>query len=109
MAMEPDKLEGLLIDYIDGRLSAKEREEVDQEMAHNPEARLLYEQLREVLNAIKQSLTEAPSINPLVAQSNSWIASLNHSSCDWCMMMNKSSSSDWVRVTWEDSSLFSWR
>ena len=53
--MEPDKLEGLLIDYIDGKLSAAERQEVVQEMARNPEAHRLYEQLREVLDAIKKS------------------------------------------------------
>ena len=53
--MEPNKLEGLLIDYIDGKLSGAEREEVVQEMAANPESKRLYEQLREVLDAIKSA------------------------------------------------------
>src|SRR3981189_2302159 len=53
--MEPDKLEGLLIDYIDGGLSAAERQEVELELARNPEAKRVYVQLQEVLDAIKKS------------------------------------------------------
>lgn len=53
--MEANKLEGLLIDYIDGKLSEAERQEVVQEMTRNPEAQRLYEQLREILDAIKRS------------------------------------------------------
>ena len=53
--MEPDKLEGILIDYIDDKLSAEERRQVELELSSNPKAQPLYQQLREVLDAIKRS------------------------------------------------------
>lgn len=53
--MEKEKLENLLIDYIDGRLGAKERETVENELAHSPEARLVHDQLRQVIKAMDQA------------------------------------------------------
>ena len=53
--MEINKFESLLIDYIDGKLSETERQEVEYELAQNPESFKLYEQLQEVLSAISKS------------------------------------------------------
>ncbi len=53
--MEPDKLEGLLIDYIDGKLSTADRQQMELELAQNHEANRLYVQLREILDAISKS------------------------------------------------------
>ena len=36
--MEKERLESLLIDYIDGKLSEEERHRVDQELVANAEA-----------------------------------------------------------------------
>lgn len=58
--MDAGKLEGLLIDYLDGKLSETEKHEVEQELAGNQEALKLFEQLQEVLHAIDQS----PEIEP---------------------------------------------
>ncbi len=61
--MEAEKLEGLLIDYLDGKLSETERQMVEQELARNPEVFRLYEQLQEVLRAIENSSEIEPGIN----------------------------------------------
>jgi anti-sigma factor RsiW len=53
--MEKDKMEGMLIDYIDGNLSEAERKAVEQELAGNPEANTVYLQLREVLGTLNNS------------------------------------------------------
>jgi anti-sigma factor RsiW len=58
--MEQEKLEGLLIDYIDGKLSVQECADVERELARNPEAKQLYEQLNEVLGAIRTSAEWEP-------------------------------------------------
>jgi HEAT repeat protein len=55
MGMEKEKLEGMLIDYIDGRLNPSERSVVERELAQNAEAYKLYEQLREVMSAMDKS------------------------------------------------------
>ena len=60
--MERDKLEGLLIDYVDGTLPATERREIERELSENAEARQLLAQLREVLNAIDRSGELDPGI-----------------------------------------------
>lgn len=53
--MEQEKLEGLLIDYIDGKLSDGDQQLVLKELADNPDARRLYEQLKEVMDTMKHS------------------------------------------------------
>jgi anti-sigma factor RsiW len=53
--MEKEKLEGMLIDYIDGKLNPHDRDMVEREMATDAEALRLYEQLREVMNAMERS------------------------------------------------------
>ena len=53
--MNKEELEGMLIDYIDGTLSAPDRIRVEQELAVNEEARRTYEQLREVMSSMDQS------------------------------------------------------
>ena len=58
--MDKKKLEGLLIDYIDGRLSDAERMEVEKELAANDQSYKLYEELREVM----QGMSKSPSLEP---------------------------------------------
>jgi flagellar basal body-associated protein FliL len=55
MSMEKEKLESMLIDYIDGRLDATQKQEVEALLAADAEARLLYNQLKEVTQAMNQS------------------------------------------------------
>lgn len=59
--MEREKLESLLIDYIDGRLTETERVSLEQQLSQNPEAFRLYEQLREVMKAMDRSAALEPS------------------------------------------------
>ena len=59
--MEKEKLEGLLIDYIDNRLNAVDRRTVEQEQMTNREARKLYDELKEVISVMEQSAPLAPS------------------------------------------------
>lgn len=61
--MENEKLEGMLIDYIDGKLAADERKWVENELKQNAEAGRLYEQLQEVLTAMDQSAEMEPRKN----------------------------------------------
>jgi len=58
--MNKEKLEGLLIDYIDRRLSDAERMEVEKELVANDQSYKLYEELREVM----QCMSKSPSIEP---------------------------------------------
>lgn len=58
--MDKEKLEGLLIDYIDGKLSEAQRMEVEKEIAANNQSYRLYEELREVM----QLMSKSPSIEP---------------------------------------------
>jgi len=53
--MEKEKLEGLIIDYIDGRLSDGERQWVEQELMQNGESRKLYDELKEVIQVMEKS------------------------------------------------------
>jgi anti-sigma factor RsiW len=57
--MKREKLEGLLIDFIDGRLTEPERKEV-KELLANDNVRVLYEQLKQVTTAMDRS----SQINP---------------------------------------------
>jgi len=59
--MEREKLEGLLIDYIDGKLNEADKKSVEQELIQNAESYKLYEQLREVMNAMEGTKTLEPS------------------------------------------------
>ena len=58
--MEKDKLESLLIDYIDGKLSAEGRMIVEKEIAENEGSAQLYDQLKKVMSKIDQ----APKLEP---------------------------------------------
>ena len=59
--MEKEKLESLLIDFIDGKLSEEERKTVEQELVRNAEAFTLYEQLKEVIQAMNNASRLEPS------------------------------------------------
>jgi uncharacterized membrane protein YqjE len=58
--MEKEKLESLLIDYIDGNLSAGDIKIAEDELAQNEAARMLYNQLKEVLTTMTDSATVTP-------------------------------------------------
>ncbi len=47
--MERERLESMIIEYIDGTLEEKDRILVEAEIAKNPEAGILYNQLKEVM------------------------------------------------------------
>jgi HEAT repeats len=59
--MDKEKLEGLIIDYIDGRLSKEQCVQLEQELAQNNDARKLYEQMREVMQVMDRSENIEPS------------------------------------------------
>jgi hypothetical protein len=59
--MENEKLETLLIDYIDGKLTDAERSEVERELMNNAESFKMYEQLKEVIHAMQASAKIEPS------------------------------------------------
>jgi len=58
--MERERLEGLLIDFIDGRITESERKEV-KELLANDDVRVLYEQLKQVTSAMDRSSQISPS------------------------------------------------
>jgi hypothetical protein len=60
--MEREQLESLLIDYIDGKLSDSDIALVQKELAENEKSLKLYEELREVIEAMDNSSTyEVPA------------------------------------------------
>jgi len=59
--MERERLEGLLIDFIDGRLTESERKEVKELLSNDDSVRLLYEQLKQVTTAMDRSAEINPS------------------------------------------------
>jgi hypothetical protein len=59
--MEKQKLESMLIDYIDNRLNSVDRHMVEQELVSNAEAYRLYEELKEVMQAMDRSASLEPS------------------------------------------------
>ncbi len=61
--METEKLESLLIDYIDGKLSSGERSVVEKDLAENERSFQLYEQLKQVMSQIDRSPKLEPSAN----------------------------------------------
>lgn len=56
--MEREKLESLIIDYIDGKLPEAERAELEKELVNHKE---LYEQFREVMGAMDRAQPMEPS------------------------------------------------
>lgn len=59
--MEREKLESLIIDYIDNKLTSDDRRMVEQELVANPEAYKLYEELKEIIHVIERSAQLDPS------------------------------------------------
>jgi anti-sigma factor RsiW len=59
--MEKERLEGLLIDYIDNKLNTVDRQAVEQELVRNPDAYKLYEELKEVMHVMDRSARLEPS------------------------------------------------
>ncbi len=59
--MEKEKLEGLLIDYIDGKLEEADRALIERELSQNEEAYQMYEQLKEVMRVMDKSENLDPS------------------------------------------------
>ncbi len=60
--MDKEKLEALIIDYIDGQLNEETRLSLEKELVENQDARQLYEQLRAVMEAINRSENFEPSV-----------------------------------------------
>ena len=60
--MEKEKLEALLIDYIDGKLSEEDRSRVEHELSKSEEAYAMYEQLREVIQVMEKSASIEPTV-----------------------------------------------
>jgi len=58
--MEKEKLESLLIDYIDGHLNDADRAIVENELALNENAAKLYSQLKEVMDLMANSKVAIP-------------------------------------------------
>ncbi len=61
--MEKEKLEALLIDYIDGKLGEADRSIVEQELKGNAEAFTMYEQLQEVIRVMDKSSSIEPTVS----------------------------------------------
>jgi hypothetical protein len=59
--MEKEKLESLLIDYIDNKLNSVDRHVVEQELVRNAESYKLYEELKEVMHVMDRSARFEPS------------------------------------------------
>jgi hypothetical protein len=61
--MEREKLEGMLIDYIDNKLNTVDRHHIEQELVTNPETYKLYEELKEVMHMMDRSAKLEPTRN----------------------------------------------
>ena len=61
--MDIGNIEAKIIDYIDGRLSDAEKAEVEQELMRNDKAFTMYEQLKEVMQAMDHAEKLEPSPN----------------------------------------------
>lgn len=59
--MEREKLESLLIDYIDGKLNSVDKHHVEQELMNNPASYKLYEELKEVIRVMAAVSPGEPS------------------------------------------------
>lgn len=58
--MEREKLESMLIEYIDGTLDDKARTQVEQELERNAHARTLYQQLSAVIGKMREATQLEP-------------------------------------------------
>lgn len=58
--MEKEKLEGLLIDYMDGKLNEADRQFIERELVNNSDTYKVYEQLKEVVYAMEHD----PQLEP---------------------------------------------
>lgn len=56
-----EKLESLLIDYIDGKLNSVDKHYVEQELLKNPKSFKIYEELKEVVQLMNRKTAEAPT------------------------------------------------
>ena len=61
--MEKEKLESLLIDYIDGNLSEADKALAEKELGQNQEAVTLYNQLKEVMGLLDNARHVEPSFS----------------------------------------------
>jgi hypothetical protein len=61
--MEKEKLESLLIDYIEGQLSAEQKAEVEKMIANDAETAKLHAQLTEVMSAMDKEQESEPSVS----------------------------------------------
>jgi hypothetical protein len=59
--MEQQKLESLLIDYIDGKLNSVDKHFVEQELLKNPKSFRLYEELKEIIQLMSRRDVLEPS------------------------------------------------
>lgn len=59
--MEKEKLEGMMIEFVDGMLSESDRAHIEQEIASNPEAAKLYEQTKIILQLMNSASAVEPS------------------------------------------------
>lgn len=59
--MDKQEMEGLLIEYIDGKLDDRQRKEVEGILAADPDAQLLHQQLVQLNRVIEQSSELRPS------------------------------------------------
>jgi hypothetical protein len=53
--MEKEKLESLLIEFIDGTINEPDRKLLEKELKENPEAALLHEQTKKIIQAIDRA------------------------------------------------------
>jgi HEAT repeat protein len=59
--MEREKLESLIIDYIDNKLNSVDREKIEKELVRNSDAYKLYEELKEVMHVMDRAARLEPS------------------------------------------------
>ncbi len=59
--MDNEKLESLLIDYIDGKLNSVDKHFVEQELMKNPASFRMYEELKEVIRVMGKISPAQPS------------------------------------------------
>jgi hypothetical protein len=60
--MEREKLESLIIDYIDNKLNSVDREKIEKELVRNTDAYKLYEELKEVMQVMDRAARLEPSL-----------------------------------------------
>src|SRR6187402_1517175 len=59
--MEKDKLEGMMMDYIDGKLNDVDKKVLEQELMNNPESYKRYAQYKEVILLMNRASLVEPS------------------------------------------------